>query len=253
MSAEAMPQLIAAGETHQGCVRRHNEDNFFFMSLFPGYCIAAVTDGVGGHSGGEVASYLCCHRLLTDAKKFFKNDPAPDDAAAGRFLVESVLRANKDIYAANRERKRPIPMCTTLAVTLFTPQIVIVVHVGDSRVYCLRNNSALQLTVDHTVQNELVESGVTDPDQLPGSHVISKAVGPDFHLKPEIHTYFRKKDDKYLLCSDGLTCYWSDQEIAEVLKNASTPRQANDRFIRDTLRKGAADNITVVSVFPENS
>ena len=251
MAAETMPQLIAAGETHQGCVRRHNEDNFFYMSLFPGYCLAAVADGVGGHSGGEIASYLCSYRLLADAKKFFRKNPHPEDAPLGHLLMESVVRANEDIYAANRERRRPIPMCTTLVAALFTPQMVVVVHVGDSRAYCLRNNECMLLTIDHTVQNELVESGVTDPRQLPGSHVISKAVGTDKFLKPEIHTYFRRKDDKYLLCSDGLTPYWDNEELAGVLSSCSSPRQVNDRLVRETLRRGAADNVTVVTVFPE--
>ena len=166
-------------------------------------------------------------------------------------LVESVLRANKDIYAANRERRRHIPMCTTLVAALFTPQMLIVVHVGDSRAYCLRNNECMLLTIDHTVQNELLESGVTDPVKLPGSHVISKAVGTDAELKPEIHTYFRRKDDKYLLCSDGLTHYWDNKELAEVLSSSATPRRANDRLVRETLRRGAADNVTVVTIFPE--
>ena len=72
MSLATMPLLYAAGESHVGCVRRLNEDNFCYVSLFRGYLLAAVADGVGGHTGGDIASYLCCHRLMLDWKNLFK-------------------------------------------------------------------------------------------------------------------------------------------------------------------------------------
>ena len=247
-----MPQLTMVGESHQGCVRSHNEDNFICISLYPGYYFAAVADGVGGHSGGEVASYLCCHRLILDWKALFKNNPHPEEALLARFMVESVLNANKDILSANYESKHCSPMCTTLAAAIFTPQMVIVAHAGDSRVYCCSKKSkCMQLTVDHTVQNELAEQGITDSRFQPGSHVISRAVGPFGKLRPEIHTYFRQPEDRYMLCTDGLTNCWNAEEICKNLSECRTAREANDRFVRETLRRGAMDNVTVISVFPE--
>lgn len=246
-----MPNLCAAGETHVGCVRRHNEDNFFYISLYQGYLLAAVADGVGGHMSGDVASYLCCHRLMLDWKKLFQSTPEPPDALLARFVCESLQRANLDIWSANYEHRNELPMCTTAAVAVFTPRMVIVAHVGDSRVYCLRNKICRQLTVDHTLQNELCEKGLADPQNLPGSHIISRAVGGGKILTSELHSYFRSPDDRYLLCSDGLTNCWRDDEIGNVLQHSATPRAANDRFIRDTLRRGAGDNVTVLSVFPE--
>ena len=250
MPANEMPPLSLVGESHQGRVRSHNEDNFVCISLFPGYYFAAVADGVGGHSGGEVASYLCCHRLLLDWKKRFRSNPEPTEAMLARFMIDSVLSANSDIFSANTEHKRGMPMCTTLAAAIFTPQMVIVAHAGDSRVYCRSKNKCMQLTVDHTVENELTEQGITDPRYLPGSHVISRAVGPFGKLRPEIHTYFRHPEDRYLLCTDGLTNYWSTEEIGENLTGCQTAREANNRFVRETLRRGAIDNVTVISVFP---
>lgn len=251
MSAEKMPQLLAVGESHMGCVRAHNEDNFFCISLYPGYCFAGVADGVGGHSAGEQASYLCCHRLMLDWKEFFKHNSTPDEAAIAAFLMASVKRANSDITGINRvQKKKYNPMCTTLAAAVFTPGMVIVIHVGDSRLYCCRQNSCRLLTIDHTVQNELTEQGVTDLSQLPGSHVISKAIGTDRYLKPEIHTYFRTPEDRFLFCTDGLSNIMADNEIKDILSGCSEPRQANDRLIREALRRRANDNVTVVSVFP---
>ena len=253
MSAEKMPQLIAAGESHMGCVRTHNEDNFFCMSLYPGYCFAGVADGVGGHSGGEQASYLCCHRLMLDWKELFKHHTEPDESVIASFLMNSVKQANSDITGINRvNKKKHNPMCTTLAAAVFTPSMVIVVHVGDSRLYCQRKDVCRLLTIDHTVQNELTEQGVTDAAQLPGAHVISKAIGTDRYLKPEIHTYFRTPEDRFLFCTDGLSNTMLDSEISSILSVSSDPRQANDRFIREALRRRANDNVTVVSVFPVN-
>ena len=251
MSAEKMPQLLAVGESHKGCVRAHNEDNFFCISLYPGYCFAGVADGVGGHSAGEQASYLCCHRLMLDWKELFKETNQPSESRIASFLMESVKQANRDITGINRLQKKKFnPMCTTLAAAVFTPSMVIVVHVGDSRLYCCRNGGCRLLTIDHTVQNELAEMGVTDESQLPGSHVISKAIGTDRYLKPEIHTYFRTPADRFLFCTDGLSNTMLDSEIKDILSNANEPREANDRFIREALRRRANDNVTVVSVFP---
>lgn len=252
MSQDKMPELLAVGESHQGCVRSHNEDNYLCISNYGGYCFAAVADGVGGHSAGERASYLCCHRLMLEWKALFKSDPAPTDARITSFLMDSVILANKDITGLNRMlHKKHHPMCTTLAAAVFTPQMVIVVHVGDSRVYCSRQNSFNLLTIDHTVQNELVEHGITAPEQLPSAHVISKAIGSDRYLKPELHTFFRTPQDRYLLCTDGLTNCLSNVEINKILAEAAAPRQAKDRLIRQTLMRGAADNVTVVAVFPK--
>ena len=251
MSAEKMPQLTAVGESHQGCVRTHNEDNFFCISLYPGYCFSGVADGVGGHSGGEQASYLCCHRLMLDWKELFKENDAPNEAQIAAFLMNSVKQANSDITGINRlQKKRSNPMCTTLVAAVFTPSMIIAIHVGDSRLYCCRKDTCRLLTVDHTVQNELGEQGITDEAQLPGAHVISKAIGTDRYLKPEIHTYFRTPEDRFLFCTDGLTNTMNDSEIQHIIANASNPRQANDRFIREALRRRANDNVTVVSVFP---
>ncbi|MBE6367710.1 MAG: serine/threonine-protein phosphatase [Lentisphaerae bacterium] len=253
MSAVVMPQLKLAGETHKGCVRQHNEDNFFYVDLYPGYVLAAVADGVGGHAGGEVASYLCCHRMILDWKALFREHANPPDSLLARLLAESLQKANLDIFRANYEKKHVMPMCTTVAAAVFTPRMVIVAHVGDSRVYCLNNKKIRQLTIDHTVENELIEQGITDPAALPGSHVISKALGSQLEIKPEMHSYFRSAQDRYLICSDGLSSCWSDWEIADVLAFSPTPRAANDQFIRTTLRRGAMDNVTVVSIFPETA
>ena len=249
MTAAALPQLYAAGESHVGCVRHHNEDNFCYISLYPGYLLAAVADGVGGHVGGEMASYLCCHRLLLDWKELFKNSSAPGNAEAAGFLDRAIKAANTDIYSANLESRHFRPMCTTVAAAVFTPDMVLVAHVGDSRVYCCRGKSFRQLTVDHTLLNEMHEKGVTDAAQLPGAHVISRALGGHSFVKVELHSYFHHLGDRFLLCSDGLSGCWHDVEIARTLTEASSPREASGIFVRETLRRGALDNVTAVTVF----
>lgn len=250
MTCSLMPPLAVAGESNRGCVRSHNEDNFCYVSLHHNYLMAAVADGVGGYSGGEVASYLCCHRLMLEWKKLFKSGHDPANSEIAGFLQHALTRANQDIYTANHEQKRSIPMCTTVAAAVFTPDMIITAHAGDSRIYCLRNGKCILLTVDHTVQNELLEQGKNNPDNIPGAHVISRALGAHSKLKLEMHSFFRNADDRFLLCSDGLTTYWSNQEIANVFAESSTPHECNDRLLRGTLCRGAADNVTVISILP---
>ena len=247
--SEKTLSLTVAGESHKGCVRAVNEDNFCYVSLSPGYLLAVVADGVGGHSGGDIASYLCCHRFLIDWKKIFKQGAFFNDAWLAKFLDECLKRANMDIFIANMEKKSPRPMCTTVAAMIFTPERVLVAHVGDSRVYCCRKGVCRLLTVDHTVLNDFFEKGVNDPSLLPGTHVISKAVGSNLFLKPELHSYMRCAGDRFLICSDGLTNHWDREEIGNVLMESDSPKSANDQFIRNTLRRGAVDNVTVVSIF----
>ena len=249
MSVDHMPKFTAAGESHKGCVRLQNEDNFCFAGCPGGYCLAAVADGVGGHSGGEVASYLCCHRLLLDWKDFFKKNDAPTDAELAGFLDRAIKNANADIYSAGQESRQYQFMCTTLAAAVFTPRMVLVAHVGDSRVYCCRDKVCRQLTVDHTVLNEMYEKGIDDSTQLPGAHVISRALGSLRNIKVELHSYFHQPGDRFLICSDGLSCCWRENEIANIIAESAAPRDACGVFIRETLRRGAVDNVTVVTVF----
>ena len=248
----ALPLLWAAGESSNGCVRHHNEDNFCCIAAPSGYLFAAVADGVGGHSGGEIASFLCCHRLLLDWKELVRSGEELSDPRMGRFLFDSIVKANRDVVRTNIEQRRPLPMCTTVAAAVFTPQMVLAAHVGDSRIYCVRGDAIRQLTVDHTLRNELNELGIApEESKAPPQNIISQAVGLKVRLKPEVHSYFRAPDDRCLICSDGLFSCLSDQEIRETVLSSATPREATDRLIHATLRRGAADNVTVISIFPK--
>ena len=248
-----MPLLHAACESNNGCVRRHNEDNYCCITEPEGFLFAAVADGVGGHAGGEIASFLCCHRLLLEWKNLIGANRELPDTLMPRFLLEAIQTANSDIVKVNFEQHRAMPMCTTVAAAVFTPQMVIAAHAGDSRIYCFQENRAVwQLTVDHTLRNELSERGEVPPDGgEPPANVISQAVGMRFKLRPEIHTYFRSPGDRYLLCSDGLTGALTDAEIGKAVEESRSPREATDNLIRATLRRGASDNVTVISIFPQ--
>ena len=246
------PLLQAAGETSNGCVRHHNEDNFCCSAAPGGYLLAAVADGVGGHAGGEIASYLCCHRLLLDWKELFRVGGDVSDPRMARFLFETIVGANRDVVRTNIDQRRELPMCTTVAAALFTPQMVLAAHVGDSRIYCIQRGTIRQLTVDHTLRNDLNERGVTPAEgEEPPLNIISQAVGLRVRLKPEVHSYFRCPDDRCLICSDGLFNCLSDQEILETVTAAATPREATDRLLRAALRRGASDNVTAISIFPQ--
>ena len=248
----ALPHLRVAGETSCGCVRHHNEDNFCCTAGPDGFLLAAVADGVGGHAGGEIASFLCCHRLLLDWKEFFRTGKNISAPRLARLLFEAIVQANCDVVRTNIDQGRALPMCTTVAAAIFTPQMVLAAHVGDSRIYCVRRDTIRQLTVDHTLRNEMSEMGVTLKNGAePPANIISQAVGLRSRLKPEVHTYFRCPDDRYLICSDGLFNCLDDQELREIVISGATPREATGRLLCASLRRGASDNVTAVCIFPQ--
>jgi protein phosphatase len=243
--------MLVKGNSDVGKVRTANEDSFDYDIFDDGTAWAVVCDGMGGVRGGQIASSLATEMVGDKIRKCY-NKLMPVYSFENIFL-STITTANVIVNDRSYTDTEFQGMGTTIAAAIVKDDQVCIAHVGDSRVYCLRNKICRQLTVDHTLQNELCEKGLADPQNLPGSHIISRAVRGGKILTPELHSYFRSPDDRYLLCSDGLTNCWRDDEIGKVIMQAETPRSATDTFIRGTLRKGAGDNVTVLCVFPENS
>ena len=242
--------LSAAGESHRGLVRKKNEDNFCVVFSQDRRCLfAVVADGVGGHSRGEVASYICCREL---AYAFLKNVRNLTGAAeAKKFLSEELEKINSAVYqrnSANRGLKRP--MGTTVNAVVFLQDSLVMANAGDSRLYQLLPgmNELQQLSTDHSFKAAVAVS--SGREQVKGmENVIYRAVGLHRNFEIELKDFPLVHGARYFICTDGMYRYLPENTLLNTLRNADLPRNALDVFMRTALVGGGKDNITGIAVF----
>ncbi|QSH40631.1 protein phosphatase 2C domain-containing protein [Lentisphaerota bacterium ZTH] len=243
--------LIFAGETHIGLVREVNEDCFCYVD-YPqeSSSLAVVTDGIGGHQSGDIASTLCCRRFVSAWKKKRMGNVSSVEKIKN-FLNEQIIEVNNDLFAQNSRKNFDHPMGTTIAAAVFTSENVITAHAGDSRIYEVCDGKIQQLTQDHSFVAELVQKGIISEREAkihPFSHVISRSVGPTENMQPEINVFKRKPGARFLLCSDGLTIHTSKEQLLEFM-SLDSPQNALDKMMKEALIQGGEDNITIICAF----
>ena len=270
----ALMALDIAGATHQGNVRRNNEDHFlvfrFHRSLesvvtnlqtppadysLTGHALL-VADGLGGMAAGEIASRIALRKLVELV------EDTPDwimDLSESQNLKTVLGRIEDRFYRIDEEIRdnadRDVSlsgMGTTLTAVAVLGRDLILGHVGDSRAYLLRNNQLAQLTKDFTVAQAMVDSGVADPSD-PGAramrHILTAALGSlSTRTPPEVRRLRVGPGDQLLLCTDGLTQMVDDVTIASLLRNAGSADKACQDLITVALAAGGMDNVTVVVV-----
>jgi serine/threonine protein phosphatase PrpC len=232
-------RLRAGVASDCGHVRPANEDSFL---LRPG--LYAVCDGMGGARAGEVASQMACAGM-------FALDPT---SAGQKDLRRAIVGANKAIIARSAAEDHLLGMGTTITVALIKGDVFTVAHVGDSRAYLLHAGSLRQMTDDHSWVGEMVRRGELTPAQAaihPHRSVITKALGTDGDVDPDISETVVAEGDRVLLCSDGLTGMVSDDVIAELLQQGTDPQGTAESLVKAALAGGGEDNVTVVVVFVE--
>lgn len=240
-----------AHATHRGMVREQNEDT---VAIAEEVGLALIADGMGGYNAGEVASGLVAEFLVThlvdDLTQLHGQTAGRDDAPPQRML-HSLLRARVDgandaiIDAANRNPDLS-GMGTTLALLLFTGPVVTTLHVGDSRVYRLRDGVLSLLTRDHSLLQEQIDAGVLTPGEARTSinrNLVTRALGVDVLAEPEINEYDLAAGDLYLICSDGLPDMLSDEEIYDLLRGP-----VGDDDLDDAVDDAAPGDRTVAEV-----
>src|SRR5437764_3402611 len=224
-----------AGLTDVGRQRQGNEDSYLEQPpLF------AVADGMGGARAGEVASKIAVEMLA---------DRAPADGSPERHLAEVTKEANRQIYEKAQADSELAGMGTTLTAALVTGREVAIGHVGDSRLYRLRDGQLERLTQDHSLVEEFVRQGKLTPEEAenhPQRSIITRALGPEPDVDVETYTHAGRAGDVYLLCSDGLTGMVSEKRIAEILGEASSLDEAAHRLVDEANANGGKDNITVL-------
>jgi protein phosphatase len=219
-----------------GRQRKANEDSAFVRPpLF------VVADGMGGARAGEVASQTAIEAF---------HDGLPDGpASAEERLAELVEEANRRVHELATSNEDLSGMGTTLTAAYLTEADLSVAHVGDSRLYCLRDGEIEQLTRDHSLVDELVRSGQLTPEEAeehPQRSIITRALGPEQQIVVDHHTWPARDGDIFLVCSDGLTSMLPDAQVAEIVKEAESLREAGVRLVEAANQAGGRDNITVL-------
>ena len=242
-----------AADSHPGFQRDHNEDSFgTFADPGNGCALLFVADGVGGNSGGDLASQFTAKSLLTQWKRFTARLMPRADATAGFFrnVLEDI---NRTVYGINADQGTlSAPMGTTVAAAALLQDQIVVAHAGDSRVYRFRDGGIECLTEDHSLVRKWVREGAiseADAKTHPMSHVIYKSIGQQRRLDPEIRILDRKHGDKFIVCSDGLLCHASDPEIRDVMNRIHSAQEAVRELIAIALKRGGYDNVTVACYY----
>jgi protein phosphatase len=237
--------MAASGKSvavsHVGKIRANNQD-----SGYAGTQLFVVADGMGGHAGGDVASALALKRVMEADRPY----ASANDAEFA--LHASLIAANSLLAETVFEHPELTGMGTTVSAILRSGDAIAIAHIGDSRIYLLRDGKLKQITADHTFVQRLVDSGRITPEEAavhPRRSVLMRVLG-DVDAAPEIDTTVHdvKPGDRWLLCSDGLSSYVSDEKIEIVLNGLANARDAADRLIKESLDQGAPDNVTVVIV-----
>lgn len=251
----AVPAGGCAGDSDPGRVRSQNEDSFLICTRPDGlFTFAAVADGVGGRMAGEVASRLCLTTLFEEWDRLNREGifDTMTLTAIPEFLSETVQRANENVFRAAASQPLENRMCTTVAALFLAQKKAFTVHLGDSRIYRVRNGEIMQLTHDHSLVAELMDAGAIAPDEArnhPLAHVISRSVGVCETVQPEICVFEHVPGDRWLLCSDGLSDVVEADEIRDSVWNAYDPADAVHGLLKLALSRGGPDNITAVCLF----
>jgi protein phosphatase len=226
--------------TDMGRMRKNNEDRYLIAGR-----LAAVADGMGGHRAGEVASAIAMEELAV----LEHAGPWPTPAEAGEALRAVFLAANRRIRETAAKDSEFEGMGTTLVALLEDGDSVHLANVGDSRAYLLRNGELSQVTVDHTLVQELIDEGRLRPDEAerhPQRSIITRALGVDPDVEVDLFTYKLLAGDRLLLCSDGLSGVVDEHRIRNVLLRVPEPQRAAEKLVAMANEGGGPDNITVV-------
>lgn len=243
--------LEVVGRSEVGRVRLSNEDSY---GCDLRHSVFVVCDGMGGHAAGEVASKIAVDTVLS---YFRDKEPLAADAAlfdaplGAQMLSDAVNKANENILDYAQGHASASGMGTTLVAARFDDGKFTIAHVGDSRIYLLRNDTLLQLTEDHSLVMEQVRRGIMTLEEARHStaqHIITRALGTEDNSPPDLAEFPAEPGDVLVLTTDGVLRHLEDPQIHEVLRDAPSLQAACDRLIDLAIDAGGEDNATCVLI-----
>jgi len=243
-------KLNINGISDVGRVREGNEDSIAWDARLG---LIMLADGMGGHNAGEVASALAVETIKTALQDVL----APEIQAADIIdyhdaVREAVVFANQEIHEQAQMKTECAGMGTTVVMGLFRHDSVILAHVGDSRIYRFREGELTRMTSDHSLVQEMVDSGYLSQEEAQQSaskNLITRALGIAPDVEVDVNQIPVQRDDIFLMCSDGLSDLVNDQEISQVIGDAGMDMQmATQELVNLANERGGTDNISVILV-----
>ena len=234
-------QFNSFAQTDLGLVREGNEDSALISEN-----LIAVADGMGGHAGGEVASAIAINSLVELLSVLDSTEIDLD--SKDDLFVNITHQIDAKILQSSKDDPELSGMGTTLTALNISENNVGLLHVGDSRCYRYRDKKLEQLSIDHTVMQELIDQGRLSPDEVashPQRSLLTQALMGDSGITPILINFQIKSGDKFLLCSDGLSNVLSNYEIIKIIE-ANNDEQVIPALIAAVKEKGAPDNITII-------
>ena len=241
------------GKTDTGVVRDNNQDSFK-ITINSNYSLCVVCDGMGGAAGGSTASSTACETftkyVIDHIEAGIQKDSFSD------LLTDAVNHANSEVYTLANENRDLTGMGTTLCALLSCGKNIWGVSIGDSRIYMLKDDALIQISHDHSYVQVLVDNGAITKEESrthPQKNIITRAVGTNTEV--ECDSYVTEAlADGYLICSDGLTNYVTDDEIKGVFhEHSNDPEKMANTLIDMANSAGGGDNITVLVMVSDNN
>jgi serine/threonine protein phosphatase PrpC len=249
-------RLEFASATDSGLIRAHNEDS---AAVSPEFGLAVLADGMGGYKAGEVAALMATASLRHQIEAALTKSPQLFDAEAvelwHQWLQSYIQLVNLDIYETGLSNEEFSGMGTTLVMALFHDSRILVAHIGDSRLYRLREGKLVQITRDHSLLQAEINAGLITPEQARHAlrkNLVTRAVGVTPFVSADMQELNTESGDLYLLCSDGLTDMVEDEAIAAILQNRRHSLETKARLLIDSANdRGGRDNVSVILVHVE--
>ena len=234
------------GKTDIGLLRESNQDAFEFGHFDSGDCWAVVCDGMGGVSGGQVASSICVKKVADALKRGYRKSMTI--SSAKNLLSTAINSANSAVFKEAQENFELKGMGTTVVAVVILGNISVIAHVGDSRAYLI-NDEIKPITKDHSFVQLLIDTGkITEEEAAvhPDRNVITRAVGIEHVVDVEIDIVDINDSDKLLICTDGLNGYVPDADILNVVNQYGD--SSTEKLVEKANNAGGRDNVTVVIV-----
>jgi protein phosphatase len=236
--------ITSAGRTDVGIIRSGNEDNYLTV---PDRGIFIVADGMGGHAAGEVASEMAVRFVARELGSL----KGLDDTEVGERMRAAIRTANSAIFQRTLTEHDKRGMGTTVTALVLYGVRFLIGQVGDSRCYLIRDRKLTQITKDHSYVQEQVDAGYLTPEQArthPYSNVITRCVGANSDVTPDVYVGAVRAGDRFLLATDGLTGMLEDYQLADIMGNGREPQEQVDDLVNEANRHGGLDNITAIVV-----
>lgn len=240
--------MIISAKTDKGMVRDENQDYFLADELAGGLTWALVCDGMGGVSGGSIASETASK--VIESKLISGYHEGMNDNSVKYLVTSAIESANAQVYSKAASDASLLGMGTTVVLAIVNSDTLYLANVGDSRIYIVSKDNIHQITKDHSVVQLMIDSGEITPEEArthPQKNVITRAIGVGDTVDIDYYQEVFNEGEIVLLCSDGLTNFVSDEDILKICKETDKYSLA-DELVKAANAAGGGDNITVVTL-----